>query len=111
VPPGLLSDTRAITTALIAGDAAGEQTQSDDLAGGWFLFPAAEQSLHAADAHTSLGDGHQAEHHAQRAIARYQDVPTDDLFVDNLHCARAIWPPPFSIKAKWKAPSKRSARL
>jgi hypothetical protein len=85
---GLLSDTRAITTALVAGDAAVERIQPDDLAGGWFLFPPAEQALYAADAYTALADGRQAEHHAQQAIARYQAVPADDLFIDNLHCAQ-----------------------
>src|SRR5436305_1315130 len=53
---GLMSDTRAITAALVAGDTAGEQTQPDDLAGGIFLFPAAEQALYASDAYTALGD-------------------------------------------------------
>jgi len=85
---GLMSDTRAITDALVAGDTAGEQTQPDDLAGGIFLFPAAEQALYASDAYTALGDGTQAEHHARRAIAQYETVPTDDLFLDNLHEAQ-----------------------
>jgi hypothetical protein len=85
---GLMSDTRAITAALVAGDTAGEQTQPDDLAGGIFQFPAAEQALYASDAYTALADGTQAENHARRAIAQYEAVPTDDLFLDNLHEAQ-----------------------
>jgi len=85
---GQLSDARTVTAALGAAADAGQQVQPDDLAGGIFGVPPGEQALFAAEARLGLGEGRQAEQHAQDAIASYQAVSPEDLFLGNLHAAQ-----------------------
>ncbi len=85
---GQLADARIVREAFTAAQTAREQLQPDDLAGGIFLIPPAEQAMYFSEAYLSLGEPHQAEQQARYAITSYQAEPAEDLFLDNLHAAQ-----------------------
>jgi hypothetical protein len=85
---GQLNDARTVTVALGTATSAADQVQNDDLAGGFFFFPPAEQALFAAEAYLGLSAGGQAERQAQQAVTSYQSVSSEDLSLYDLHAAQ-----------------------